>query len=57
MKKIWGEATNYEILSATMVGWRKKLVFLIASMYLRVAFDSFAVRFTLIFSEDLFACL
>ena len=27
------------------------------SMYLRVAFDSFAVRFTFIFSECLFACL
>ena len=27
------------------------------SMYLRVAFDSFAVRFTFIFSEGLFACL
>ena len=27
------------------------------SMYLRVAFDSFAVRSTFIFSEGLFACL
>ena len=27
------------------------------SMYLRVAFDSFAVRFTFVFSEGLFACL
>ena len=27
------------------------------SMYLRVAFDSFAVRFPFIFREGLFACL
>ena len=27
------------------------------SMYLRVAFDSFSVRFTFVFSEGLLACL
>ena len=34
-----------------------KMMMLIISMYLRVAFDSFSVRFTFIFSEGLFACL
>ena len=51
---------NNELLDETIAIMQRTVLMdseSIISLYLRVAFDSFAVRFTFIFSECLFACL